>query len=72
MGDEPVVRRSLKTERVLHLPIFRRIRHPGNYAYLFGLNHSTAGRLAKLHDGGLPYPRRQHRCGEHPDLLLAA
>jgi hypothetical protein len=43
----------------------------GNYAYLFGLDHSTARRLATLHDGGLPYPIR-HRCGEHPEMLPAA
>lgn len=61
------------TDRVLRLPTFRRIRHPGNYAYLFGLDHSTKTRLAALHDGGLPYPeRRKPRCGENSDLLLAA
>lgn len=54
------------TARVVRLPIFRRVRHPGNLAYVFGLDRYAAARLAHLHDGGQPYPRGQPRtpaCG---------
>lgn len=53
--------------RVLRPPLFRRIQHPGNYAYLFGLDAHTAARLAKMHEGGKPYPRPVQ-----PPLLAAA
>lgn len=46
------------TERVVRLPIFRRFRHPGNLAYVFGLDRYTSVRLAMLHDGRRPYPRK--------------
>lgn len=44
--------------RVLRPPVFRRVHHPGNYAYLFGLDAQTATRLSNLHNGGQPFPRR--------------
>jgi hypothetical protein len=50
------------TRRVVRLPIFRRVRHPGNLAYVFGLDRHTSARLADLHDGGQPYPRRESRA----------
>jgi hypothetical protein len=50
------------TERVVRLPIFRRVRHPGNLAYVFGLDRRTTARLSHLHDGGHPYPRKQLRA----------
>lgn len=59
------------TDRVLRLPIFRRIRHPGNFAYVFGLDRRTATRLSTLHDGGSPYPRRPGPP-DPGDLMLAA
>ena len=43
--------------RVLQPPMFRRIRHPGNYAYVFGLDKATSAQLCQIHDGGTPYPR---------------
>jgi len=45
------------TERVLSLPIFRRVRHPGNYAYVFGLDGKTVADVARRYDGGYTYPR---------------
>jgi hypothetical protein len=47
------------TARVLCLPMFRRVRHPGNFAYIFGLDPATTARLSDLHEGGNPYPRRE-------------
>lgn len=44
------------TARVLRQPPFRRIKHPGNYAYVFGLNAGTRARLEEIHGGGQPYP----------------
>jgi hypothetical protein len=46
-------------DRVCALPLFRRVRHPGNFAYVFGLDAPTTGRLEALHRGGLPYPKRR-------------
>lgn len=45
------------TARVLMLPIFRRVFHPGNYAYVFSLNTPTRKAVARLHEGGKPYPK---------------
>lgn len=53
---------SAWTGRVVRLPVFRRVRHPGNLAYVFGLDRHAAARLADLHDGGQPYPRKQPRA----------
>lgn len=50
------------TERVVRLPIFRRVRHPGNLAYVFGLDRHTTARLSHLHDGERLYPREQLRA----------
>lgn len=47
--------------RVSRLPLFRRLRHPGNLAYVFGLDRPTSARLVNLHDGGRPYPGRDAR-----------
>lgn len=42
-------------ERVLRPPLFERVRHPGNFAYVFGLDAETTSRArAQAH----PYPRR--------------
>jgi hypothetical protein len=49
------------TERVVRLPVFRRVRHPGNLAYVFGLDRRTTAHLADLHEGGRPYPRADSR-----------
>lgn len=53
------------TTRVLRQPPFRRVKHPGNYAYVFGLNASARRRLDKLHGGGDPYPRRDDEIARH-------
>jgi hypothetical protein len=60
--------------RVLRPPMFRRVHHPGNYAYLFGLDSATTDRLSDLHDGGQPFPRRPSPRTEEPreSLPLAA
>lgn len=54
------------TRRVVRLPIFRRVRHPGNLAYVFGLDRHTSARLAHLHEGGQPYPRQRLRAPAEP------
>lgn len=46
-------------ERVTALPMFRRQRHPGNFAYVFGLDTSETERLRSMHDGGQPYPKKE-------------
>lgn len=56
--------------RVLRPPRFRRAYHPGNYAYLFGLDAQAAGRLSELHGGGLPYPRRSTKYLTPPNEEL--
>jgi hypothetical protein len=48
------------TDRVCALPPFRRVRHPGNFAYVMGLDALATARLAALHEGGLPYPKRRY------------
>jgi hypothetical protein len=58
------------TKRVVRMPIFRRVRHPGNLAYVFGLDRHTTARLATLHDGGQPYPRKHPAAPQHrPEVL---
>jgi hypothetical protein len=42
-------------ERTLRM--FRRVRHTGNLAYVFGLTRGAKRQLAALHRGGLKYPR---------------
>ncbi len=46
------------TSRIIRQPPFRRVKHPGNYAYVFGLDDQTVSRLLAMHDGGQPYPRK--------------
>lgn len=48
----------------------RRVRHPGNFAYTFGLTGRDRAALARLHVGGCAYPARarpgtviDRRCG---------
>lgn len=43
--------------RVLCEPTFRRIRHPGNFAYAFGLDRAARASIAAANDP-LPYPRK--------------
>lgn len=43
--------------RVRRSPGFTTQRHPGNLAYVFGLDDVARAALSKLHDGGLPYPK---------------
>lgn len=44
-------------DRALRAPCFRRVRHPGNLAYVFGLTTAARRRIQALHAGGQPYPR---------------
>lgn len=50
------------TTRVTVLPPFRRVKHPGNFAYVFGLDGAASRQLETLHDGGLPYPHQRTRA----------
>lgn len=54
-GEHP----ALWLRRVRQSPGFTRRRHPGNLAYVFGLDAAARADLTALHDGGLPYPRRR-------------
>lgn len=47
--------------RVLREPTFRRIRHPGNFAYVFGLDRTTRTWIEAA-DIALPYPRKQRKA----------
>lgn len=44
--------------RVRRAPGFARVRHPGNLAYVFGLDDGARRSLTELHRGGLAYPKR--------------
>jgi len=52
------------------LPGLRRLRHPGNFTYLFGLGRVEQRRLARLHPARLPYP--QDHAVETAGVTLAA
>jgi hypothetical protein len=43
--------------RVRVAPGFARVKHPGNIAYVFGLNDGARAELRALHKGGSPYPK---------------
>lgn len=45
--------------RALRAPGFRHVRHPGNLAYVFGLDASMRSELRAAHAGGLSYPKRR-------------
>lgn len=47
-------------QRALASPVFRRVRHPGNLAYVFGTDRAAMRRIRQRHRGGLPY-ENQHR-----------
>lgn len=44
--------------RAIRAPGFRRVKHPGNLVYVFGLTQERRTSLAELHAGGLIYPKR--------------
>jgi hypothetical protein len=44
--------------RVRRAPGFTRVRHPGNHAYVFGLDDLARAQLRALHRGGQQYPKR--------------
>jgi hypothetical protein len=46
-------------DRVRSAPGFSRVRHPGNLAYVFGLDDVARQSLRSLHRGGQPYPKRR-------------
>lgn len=43
--------------RVLVEPVFRRVRHPGNYAFVFGLTRQATATIRRIAGGTVPYPR---------------
>jgi hypothetical protein len=45
-------------DRVLRAPTFRRLKHPGNFTYVFGLDREARGRAQAQ---SLPYPKLQAR-----------
>ena len=45
--------------RARRAPGFARVRHPGNLAYVFGLDDGARASLRRLHRGGLAYPKRR-------------
>lgn len=45
--------------RIHTSPGFRRVRHPGNLAYVFGLTAKARRLIQNRHAGGLPYPRKE-------------
>ena len=55
-------------DRVLRAPVFRRIRHPGNFAYAFGLDRSAKAAIAATVDAQ-PYP---HGNARHQRKALSA
>jgi hypothetical protein len=53
-GEEP----AAWLERVLREPLFQRLRHPGNFVYVFGLDRAARDRALS---NALPYPRLRAR-----------
>ena len=58
--------------RVLQPPLFRRMRHPGNYTYLFALDGAARAQIALLNAGGLPYPAAPRVAGHADDAMSSA
>lgn len=54
LGEEP----KAWLERVLREPTFRRVRHPGNFAYVFGMDAATRDSIKAAIGSSLPYPKR--------------
>lgn len=44
--------------RSLNQPPFRRIRHPGNHAYVFGLSSTAKNEILAHLEGGVAYPKK--------------
>lgn len=55
--------------RALQSDAFERVRHPGNFVYLFGLTH-TARDLIKTRHVRLPYPKRDDATTARPVVNL--
>lgn len=53
-GEEP----KAWLERVLQQPTFHRLRHPGNLAYVFGLDREARHSIKAALGDPLPYPKR--------------
>lgn len=45
--------------RALATTPFTRRKHPGNLAYVFGLDRRVKNQIRSLHHGGLPYPKKE-------------
>lgn len=67
-GEEP----SAWLERIQKHGFFQRHRHPGNWAYVFGMNRKARKHLSTL--SSVPYPKRDNnvRCGDITKLELMA
>lgn len=55
-------------DRTLREPLFRRVRHPGNHAYVFGLDRAAKSLIASVNDGGQRYPRVAATAGPEAPL----
>lgn len=55
-GEEP----ATWLRRVLREPLFRRVRHPGNFAYAFGLTRTARVAIQRTNPTTLPFPRLRH------------
>lgn len=65
-GEDPVVWLA----RVLREPTFRRLKHPGNFAFVFGLNRAAKASIVAATGGGHPYPKLPP--AERSDIVLPA
>ena len=52
-GEEP----AAWLERVLRAPTFRRLRHPGNFVFVFGLDRQAKAGVLVANGGNRPYPK---------------
>lgn len=55
-GEEP----ADWLRRILREPMFRRVRHPGNFAYVFSLNRTARAAVRRANPTALPFPRLRH------------
>ncbi|MFC5358118.1 hypothetical protein [Azospirillum himalayense] len=61
-GEEP----SDWLRRVLREPTFRRVKHPGNFAYVFGLTREARTTIKLANPTPLPFPRLRHVARQQP------
>ncbi|WP_175429971.1 Mom family adenine methylcarbamoylation protein [Azospirillum argentinense] len=61
-GEEP----ADWLRRVLREPTFRRVKHPGNFAYAFGLTREARATIKLANPTPLPFPRLRHVARQQP------